>query len=245
MLALLLLSTVIGDRDGGAERPCGMFTDDPGLGETLSGLGGEQGRVQRDLWKNGPAGNLGRSAKTNAVLHVGWENWADWEQLARWHLCRKGLAGPDGQVEFGQQCALWHCKLTAEQRKIYEVCKKVAGRSSEAIAPLCSALRVSSGMVSSFFQFYPHLPLQEGYWQMSNGSGVLVRDLDLVAYMEKVKEPALCGPGEEKSKGRCSCWLQLPKWNHVCYIAPFPNKSWCIAKGRKTAVTNRTKRNSS
>lgn len=65
---------------------------------------------------------------------------------------------------------------------------------------------------------------------MSNGSGVLVGDLDLVAYMEKVKEPALCGPGEEKSEGRCNRWLQLPKWNHVYYIAPFPNKSWCIAK---------------
>lgn len=67
----------------------------------------------------------------------------------------------------------------------------------------------------------------------------------LACWMEKLKELTLCRPGEEKAKGRYNCWLQLPEWIHVFYIAPFLDSPWCTEKGRKTAVTNCTKRNSS
>lgn len=81
-----------------------------------------------------------------------------------------------GRLNLSQQCALWHCKLTAERSKIYEVCKKVAGRSREAIAPLCSALRASSGMVSSFLPVLPppscaRRILTNEQWQRSAGWG--------------------------------------------------------------------------
>lgn len=56
MLELLLFSIFIRDRDGGAERPCSVFTDDPGWGETVSVLEGEQGRSSEGLKQSGRMG---------------------------------------------------------------------------------------------------------------------------------------------------------------------------------------------
>lgn len=47
---------------------------------------------------------------------------------------------------------------------------------------------------------------------MSNCSRVLIRDLELGTYKEKLKALALCRPGEENAKGRYSGWFQLPEW---------------------------------
>lgn len=66
-----------------------------------------------------------------------------------------------------------------------------------------------------------------------------MRDL-LVTCMEKLKELALCRPGDEKTQGRYDCWHQLPEWIHVF----LPCLSLVHGERVKTAVTNCTKRNS-
>lgn len=49
-----------------------------------------------------------------------------------------------------RQACLWHWELTLQGNKIYKIFKNVAFRSRGVLAPLCSALRASSGTASQY-----------------------------------------------------------------------------------------------
>lgn len=92
-----LSNIFISDLGGGAECPLSTFTCDIGLGETVRALQEEQGCRSEGLQQPGRMGQQGMCDGKDSGSLAHWMWLPFWEQLARWHFCRKNLVGPEGQ----------------------------------------------------------------------------------------------------------------------------------------------------
>lgn len=74
------------------------------VGETARALQGGQGCHSEGLQHSGRMGQHGLCDGKDSGSLAHWMGLPFWEQLARWHLYRKSLAGPEGQEHESAVC---------------------------------------------------------------------------------------------------------------------------------------------